>query len=79
MAVNKNTRKNTYGPQKGSPGDTGQSKAEIKEMQDSKTDLQHKDQLAEDYVKETNEPVDHIRENPNRNPDKTGIDNGKYN
>lgn len=79
MAVDKNTRKNTYGPYKGSPGDSGQDKAEIKEMQDSKTDLQYKDQLREDYIKDVDEVPDHLKENPNRNPDKPGIDNGKYN
>lgn len=79
MATDKNTKKQTYAPHRGEPTDTGHSKAETKEMQDSKTDLGHKEELREKYVKDTDEPADHLKKNPNRNPIKEGIDNNKYN
>ncbi len=78
MAVDKSVRKNTYGPHKGSPTNTGHSKAEVKEMQDSKTDLQENEEMKEKYVKDVDEPADHLKKNINRNPNKTEIHRGKY-
>lgn len=79
MAVDKNTRKNTHAPHRGGPSDTGHSKAEVKEMKDSKTDLQENEELKEKYIKDVDEPADHLKKNVNRSPNKPGIDNGKYN
>lgn len=79
MATNKNNKGNTYSPNKGLPTDTGHSKAETKNMPHSKTDLQQNEELREKYVKDVDEPADHLKKNPNRNPIKEGIDNNKYN
>ena len=79
MAVDKNTRKSTSAPHRGGPSDTGHSKAEVKELNDSKTDLQENEELKEKYVKDVDEPADHLKKNINRNPDKAEIHRGKYN
>lgn len=78
MAVDKNTRKSTPAPHRGAPSDTGHSKAEVKEMQNSKTELQENEELKEKYVEDVDEPADHLKTNINRNPDKTEIHRGKY-
>ena len=79
MAVDKNTRKSTSAPHKGGPSDTGHSKAEVKQVNKSKTDLQENEEMKEKYVNDADQPADHLVENPNRNPDKAEIHRGKYN
>lgn len=79
MGKDKNSKSNTYSPNKGIPTDQGSSKAEVKNIHGSKTDLNYKDELEEKYEKETDEPVDHLLKNPNRSPLKPDIDNNKYN
>ena len=79
MAVDKNTRRNTSTPHKGGPADTGSSKAEVKEMNEKKTDLEKNKELKDKYLKDVDEPADHLMKNNNRNPDKVEIDRGKYN
>jgi hypothetical protein len=79
MGKDKNSKSNTYGPNKGIPTNTGNSKAEVKNVHGNKTDLQYKEELREKYEKDSDEPVDHLLENPNRSPNKPDIDNNKYN
>ena len=78
MAVDKNTRRNTSAPHKGGPADTGHSKAEVKEMNEKKTDLDKNEELQEKYLNDVDEPADHLMKNKNRNPDKVEIHRGKY-
>lgn len=79
MAVDKSSKKNTYSPHKGIPSNDGKSKAETKETGDDKENLENKDDLRNKYTQDTDEPVDDLKNNPNRNRNKVGIDNGKYN
>lgn len=79
MAVDKSSKKNTYSPHKGIPSNDGKSKAETKEIGENNEELENKDELRNKYTKDTDEPVDDLLENPNRNRNKVGIDNNKYN
>lgn len=78
MAVDKNAKKSTSAPYKGIPSNEGKPKAETKET-DSSADLEEREELRNKYTQDIDEPVDNIKENPNRNRNKVDINKGKYN
>jgi len=63
----------------GDPSGTGQSKAGVKTVDPSQTGAEH-EELEEKYTDGADEPAANVQtNNPNRNLDKPGLDNGKYN
>jgi hypothetical protein len=83
MAYNKNTRQNNVSPQgKGNPSDTGKEKAQIKDPKNlTKEEMEEEQRIREEYTDGTDQPSTEKTQvkNINRNTDKPGIDNGKYN
>ena len=72
------TRNNPSTQGKGNPGDTGKSKAEVKNSSTSKFDLHHKDQLGAEYTEGIDEPRSDIKSNPNRNTNKVNNQSTPY-
>lgn len=79
MAVDKNSKRNTYSPHKGLPTNDGNPKAETKETDSNEADLEKREEIRGKYTKAVDEPVDDLLENPNRNRNKPDIHKGKYN
>ena len=78
MAVDKNTKKNTYSPHKGIPSNDGKPKAETKETGEERIDPERKEKLRDRYTQEIDEPADDVKANPNRNRDKVDINKPRY-
>lgn len=81
MATDKNNKANTYSPYKGSPSSGGKSKAQTKDVKEGKIELNEQEEIIDKYIEDndTDAPAEHLIKNPNRNPIKENIDNGKYN
>lgn len=79
MAVDKNSKKNTYGSHRGLPTNEGNPKAETKETDSSNEDYERREEIRSKYTQDVDEPVDDLKENPNRNRNKAEIHRGKYN
>ena len=79
MAVDKNSKRNTYSPHKGIPSNEGKPKAETKETDSQNMDMEEREKLKEKYTQGIDEPADNLVENPNRNRNKVDINKGKYN
>lgn len=78
MAVDR-SKNNPSIQRKSNPTDPGSDKAQIKSMEDSKTDLGYKEQLYENYMEGPDEPDRHLMKHKNRNTNKVDLDKGRYN
>lgn len=63
---------------KGNPSDTGQNKAQIKDIK-GKEKVKREDEIADKYLEDEDRAADNVDvKNPNRNRDKPNIDKPSY-